>query len=89
MRGWKTGCDSGPGELLWFGPPGNTGLRRDPTRTNDLLLVAGGTGLAPLRALVEQVAAWVPTAVKLLFSNWSAVADPLHQQFARVSGDVG
>ncbi|MET8251420.1 FAD-binding oxidoreductase [Micromonospora sp. NPDC005197] len=46
-----------PGELLWLGPPGNSGLRLDPTRTGDLLLVAGGTGLAPLRALVEQVAA--------------------------------
>ena len=29
----------------------------DPASTSDLLLVAGGTGLAPLRALVEQVAA--------------------------------
>ncbi|GAA2188717.1 FAD-binding oxidoreductase [Micromonospora lupini] len=46
-----------PGEQLWLGPPGNTGLRLDPRSTNDLLLVAGGTGLAPLRALVEQVAA--------------------------------
>ncbi|MCF0093105.1 FAD-binding oxidoreductase [Micromonospora sp. MH99] len=45
-----------PGELLWLGPPGNTGLRLDPRRAGDLLLVAGGTGLAPLRALVEQVA---------------------------------
>ncbi|WP_433537203.1 FAD-binding oxidoreductase [Micromonospora sp. CA-249363] len=46
-----------PGELIWLGPPRDTGLRLDPTRTADLLLVAGGTGLAPLRALVEQVAA--------------------------------
>ncbi|WP_406075330.1 FAD-binding oxidoreductase [Micromonospora sp. NBC_01638] len=46
-----------PGELLWLGPPGNTGLRLDVARATDLLLVAGGTGLAPLRALVEQVAA--------------------------------
>ncbi|MEO3770120.1 FAD-binding oxidoreductase [Micromonospora sp. B9E7] len=46
-----------PGELLWLGPPGETGLRLDSGRTDDLLLVAGGTGLAPLRALVEQVAA--------------------------------
>ncbi|MBM7492692.1 NAD(P)H-flavin reductase [Micromonospora luteifusca] len=46
-----------PGELLWLGPPGNTGLSLDPARTGNLLLVAGGTGLAPLRALVEQVAA--------------------------------
>ncbi|MFI6233492.1 FAD-binding oxidoreductase [Micromonospora sp. NPDC050784] len=46
-----------PGELLWLGPPGDTGLSLDPASTNDLLLIAGGTGLAPLRALVEQVAA--------------------------------
>ncbi|MEU8162447.1 FAD-binding oxidoreductase [Micromonospora parva] len=46
-----------PGDLLWFGPPLDTGLSLDPASTGDLLLVAGGTGLAPLRALVEQVAA--------------------------------
>ena len=46
-----------PGELLWLGPPAAIGLSLDPANTNDLLLVAGGTGLAPLRALVEQVAA--------------------------------
>ncbi|GGO01953.1 FAD-binding oxidoreductase [Micromonospora parathelypteridis] len=46
-----------PGELLWLGPPGNAGLSLDLARADDLLLVAGGTGLAPLRALVEQVAA--------------------------------
>lgn len=46
-----------PGELLWLGPPGDTGLRLDPACTSDVLLVAGGTGLAPLRSLVEQVAA--------------------------------
>ncbi|WP_433652566.1 FAD-binding oxidoreductase [Micromonospora zamorensis] len=46
-----------PGEVLWLGPPVDTGLRLDPASTSDLLLVAGGTGLAPLRSLVEQVAA--------------------------------
>ncbi|MEU7753464.1 FAD-binding oxidoreductase [Micromonospora sp. NPDC049171] len=46
-----------PGELLWLGPPSDVGLSLDPSSTNDLLLVAGGTGLAPLRALVEQIAA--------------------------------
>jgi NAD(P)H-flavin reductase len=46
-----------PGELIWLGPPGDTGLSLDSRRSGDLLLVAGGTGLAPLRALVEQVAA--------------------------------
>ncbi|MGC4867458.1 FAD-binding oxidoreductase [Micromonospora sp. DT53] len=45
-----------PDELLWLGPPRDTGLSLDPASTSDLLLVAGGTGLAPLRALVEQVA---------------------------------
>lgn len=44
-----------PGEPIWLGPPVETGLRLGAGR--DLLLVAGGTGLAPLRALVEQVAA--------------------------------
>ncbi|SBT54920.1 FAD-binding oxidoreductase [Micromonospora narathiwatensis] len=43
-----------PGELLHLGPPVDTGLG---LVGGDLLLVAGGTGLAPLRALVEQVAA--------------------------------
>ncbi|WP_082106213.1 FAD-binding oxidoreductase [Micromonospora haikouensis] len=46
--------DVRPGELLRLGPPRDTGLH---LRDGDLLLVAGGTGLAPLRALVEQVAA--------------------------------
>ncbi len=43
-----------PGELLHLGPPADTGLS---LHDGDLLLIAGGTGLAPLRALVEQVAA--------------------------------
>lgn len=49
--------DVRPGELLWLGPPRDAGLCLDPSARRDLLLVAGGTGLAPLRALVEQVAA--------------------------------
>ncbi|MEU4712188.1 FAD-binding oxidoreductase [Micromonospora purpureochromogenes] len=43
-----------PGELLHLGPPMDTGLHLGDER--ELLLVAGGTGLAPLRGLVEQVA---------------------------------
>ncbi|SCG43461.1 FAD-binding oxidoreductase [Micromonospora halophytica] len=43
-----------PGDLLHLGPPADTGLHLTGP---DLLLVAGGTGLAPLRALVEQAAA--------------------------------
>ncbi len=58
-----------PGDLLHLGPPVDIGLCAAPVGSGaarvgsgavggrDLLLVAGGTGLAPLRALVEQVAA--------------------------------
>ncbi|MDG4801925.1 FAD-binding oxidoreductase [Micromonospora sp. WMMD980] len=45
-----------PGELLHLGAPADTGLELTDG-SDELLLVAGGTGLAPLRALVEQVAA--------------------------------
>ncbi|WP_405092618.1 FAD-binding oxidoreductase [Micromonospora sp. NBC_01392] len=44
-----------PGELLHLGAPADSGLEL-VDGDDDLLLVAGGTGLAPLRALVEQVA---------------------------------
>ncbi|WP_308042508.1 FAD-binding oxidoreductase [Micromonospora sp. PLK6-60] len=43
-----------PGDLLHLGAPMDSGL--ELVDGDDLLLVAGGTGLAPLRALVEQVA---------------------------------
>ncbi|SCL69077.1 NAD(P)H-flavin reductase [Micromonospora citrea] len=46
-----------PGDQLWLGPPDGTGLTLDESSRSDLLLVAGGTGLALLRAIVEQVAA--------------------------------
>ncbi|WP_431937070.1 FAD-binding oxidoreductase [Micromonospora sp. RP3T] len=45
-----------PGEMLWLGPPLDVGLSLKWAGEADLLLAAGGTGLAPLRALVEQVA---------------------------------
>ncbi|QLQ40312.2 oxidoreductase [Micromonospora robiginosa] len=45
-----------PGELLHLGAPLDSGVEL-VDGGDDLLLVAGGTGLAPLRALVEQVAA--------------------------------
>ncbi|KXK59097.1 hypothetical protein AWW66_26105 [Micromonospora rosaria] len=44
------------GDRIWLGPPRDVGLTLDPASRADLLLIAGGTGLAPLRALVEQVA---------------------------------
>ncbi|MEU8182060.1 FAD-binding oxidoreductase [Micromonospora sp. NPDC049047] len=45
-----------PGEMLWLGPAFDVGLSLEAAGDSDLLLAAGGTGLAPLRALVEQVA---------------------------------
>jgi NAD(P)H-flavin reductase len=45
----------GVGDVLRLGPPmGHLAL--DPESDRDLLLVAGGMGLAPLKALVDQVA---------------------------------
>ncbi|MFY1597349.1 FAD-binding oxidoreductase [Micromonospora sp. WMMD737] len=45
------------GEVLWLGPAVDVGLSLEAAGDADLLLAAGGTGLAPLRALVEWVAA--------------------------------
>lgn len=45
------------GDSLRLGPPVGGGLTLTPGTGRDLLLIAGGTGLAPLKALVEQVAA--------------------------------
>jgi NAD(P)H-flavin reductase/hemoglobin-like flavoprotein len=46
---------AGVGQVLRLGPPMGE-LTLDPESDRDLLLVAGGTGLAPLKALVDQVA---------------------------------
>ncbi|MEU6236895.1 globin domain-containing protein [Kitasatospora sp. NPDC047058] len=46
------------GDRLRLGPPRGSLMPEDDTR--DLLLVAGGTGLAPMKAIVEQVAAHRP-----------------------------
>jgi NAD(P)H-flavin reductase/hemoglobin-like flavoprotein len=43
------------GDVVRLGPPVGQ-LTLDPDSDRDLLLVGGGTGLAPLKALVEQVA---------------------------------
>jgi NAD(P)H-flavin reductase/hemoglobin-like flavoprotein len=55
---------AGVGDLLRLGPPlGHLALDEESDR--DLLLVAGGTGLAPLKALVDQVARQGPRRVDL------------------------
>jgi NAD(P)H-flavin reductase/hemoglobin-like flavoprotein len=45
----------GPGDVLRLGPPVGH-LAMDTESDRDLLLVAGGTGLAPMKAIVDQVA---------------------------------
>lgn len=46
---------TGKGDVVRIGAPIGGGLTLDPASGKDLLLIAGGTGLAPLRALVEQL----------------------------------
>jgi NAD(P)H-flavin reductase/hemoglobin-like flavoprotein len=43
------------GDVVRLGAPIGAGLGLKPTSTADLVLIAGGTGLAPLKAIVEQV----------------------------------
>ncbi|BDM69582.1 oxidoreductase [Streptomyces nigrescens] len=42
------------GDLLRLGPPHGTMTLQDEDRTRDLLMVAGGTGWAPIKALLEE-----------------------------------
>jgi NAD(P)H-flavin reductase/hemoglobin-like flavoprotein len=51
------------GDVLRMGAPTGVRLTLAPGGGRDLLLVAGGTGLAPMRALVEQVATEVDSGV--------------------------
>lgn len=43
------------GDILRLGPPVGTRLTLNPRTEGDLVLIAGGTGLAPLRALVDEL----------------------------------
>jgi NAD(P)H-flavin reductase/hemoglobin-like flavoprotein len=64
------------GAQLRLGPPAGALALADPC-TRDLLLVAGSTGLAPLKAIVEQVAALAdPPQVDLFFG--AATAEGLY-----------
>ncbi len=47
---------TGKGDVLRLGLPVGDGLQLDPRGPGDVLMIAGGTGLAPLRALVEDLA---------------------------------
>ncbi len=45
-----------PGDVLRLGAPVGERLTLEPTSERELLMLAGGTGLAPLKALIEQLA---------------------------------
>lgn len=47
---------TGKGDVLRIGLPIGEGLQVDPRGPGDVLMIAGGTGLAPLRAIVEEMA---------------------------------
>ncbi|WP_018656184.1 globin domain-containing protein [Actinomadura flavalba] len=60
--GWVSGAlvrSTAPGDTVLLGPPLGT-MTLDPGSDRDLVLVAGGTGLAPLKAVLEQVATTAP-----------------------------
>ncbi|GAA1415480.1 FAD-binding oxidoreductase [Kitasatospora putterlickiae] len=62
------------GERLRLGPPRGTLMPEDDTR--DLLLVAGGTGLAPMKAIVEELVEHRPRGRRVhLFVGARARAD--------------
>jgi NAD(P)H-flavin reductase/hemoglobin-like flavoprotein len=44
------------GDVVRCGAPVGQHLTLDPSSSRDLLLIAGGTGLAPMKALIEQLA---------------------------------
>ena len=59
-----------PGDVLRAGTPIGTHLTLTPEACGDLVLLAGGTGLAPMKALVQQLAATGDTRRAHLF--WGA-----------------
>jgi NAD(P)H-flavin reductase/hemoglobin-like flavoprotein len=62
---------AGRGELR-IGPPVGS-LRLDPASGREILMVAGSTGLAPLKAMIEQLASFPrPPAVHLFFGARTA-----------------
>jgi NAD(P)H-flavin reductase/hemoglobin-like flavoprotein len=76
------------GDTVKIGPPGSDALVLDPASTRPLLLVAGGTGLSPLKALVEQAAVDGGRRQAVLFVGARTEADlydlPVLQDMARM-----
>jgi ferredoxin-NADP reductase/hemoglobin-like flavoprotein len=64
---------TGPGDTLLLGPAAGT-MTLPPGSSRDLLCVAGGTGLAPMKAIAEHVAATGGPTVTLLFGARTTAA---------------
>jgi NAD(P)H-flavin reductase/hemoglobin-like flavoprotein len=64
-----------PGDGLRLGAPAGRGLTLDDDAGRDLLLLAGGTGLAPLKAIVEELAAHDRPRRVALFAGARTAAD--------------
>ena len=62
-----------PGDRLRLGPAMGTGLTLRPDDTAPICMIAGGTGLAPMKALIEQIAAG-PRPVALYWGSRTATA---------------
>jgi NAD(P)H-flavin reductase len=75
--GWVSGAlvrKTRVGEVLRLGPPvGSMVLNRNAKR--DIVLVAGGTGLAPMKALLDDLRRWNTTRTAHLFFGVRKAAD--------------
>jgi NAD(P)H-flavin reductase/hemoglobin-like flavoprotein len=64
-----------PGDVLRLGAPAGRRLTLDDDAGRDLLLLAGGTGLAPMKAIVEELAAHDRPRRVALFAGARTAAD--------------
>jgi NAD(P)H-flavin reductase len=63
-----------PGEVWRLGPPMGR-MRVDRENTRDLVMVAGGTGLAPMRAIIDELCQWGENPRVHLFYGGRVLSD--------------
>ncbi|MBP2322011.1 NAD(P)H-flavin reductase/hemoglobin-like flavoprotein [Kibdelosporangium banguiense] len=63
-----------PGDVWRLGPPMGR-MRVDRENTRDLVMVAGGTGLAPMRAIIDELCQWGENPRVHLFYGGRVLAD--------------
>jgi len=79
-----------PGTKVWFeGPYGAfTARRLDPGSNGKVLMIAGGAGITPLRALFESLPGGGGSAV-LLYRASTTAELPLYQELSEIARDRG